>query len=90
VTRDFVTYGAAAGIAAAFRAPIGMKLNHINLYGMIINHMLLVCYSTGGVMFILEESASFWSTKLTWRTFVCSCFTLLTGIYIYIAMIDTI
>jgi chloride channel 7 len=52
--RDFVTFGAAAGIAAAFRAPIG------------------------GILFTLEEGASFWSTNTTFRAFMCALITQLT------------
>jgi chloride channel 7 len=52
--RDYVTYGAAAGVAAAFRSPIG------------------------GILFTLEEGASFWSTNTTFRSFMCAVVTQLT------------
>jgi chloride channel 7 len=52
--RDYVTYGAAAGVAAAFRAPIG------------------------GILFTLEEGASFWSNTVTFRSFMCAVVTQLT------------
>lgn len=52
--RDFVTFGAAAGVAAAFKSPIG------------------------GILFTLEEGASFWSTTTTFRAFICALITQLT------------
>eukprot|EP01062_Namystynia_karyoxenos_P034828 TRINITY_DN25497_c0_g2_i1.p1 TRINITY_DN25497_c0_g2~~TRINITY_DN25497_c0_g2_i1.p1 ORF type:complete len:948 (+),score=286.76 TRINITY_DN25497_c0_g2_i1:76-2844(+) len=46
--RDFITAGAAAGISAAFGAPIG------------------------GLLFCMEEMATYWSPSLTWNIFFTS------------------
>lgn len=60
--RDFVTYGAAAGISGAFRAPIG------------------------GILMALEEGASFWSSSVTLRAFICAVITQLTISVLFIRM----
>lgn len=63
--RDFVTIGAAAGVAAAFRAPIG------------------------GILFTLEEGASFWSNATTFRAFVCAVFCQLTVSVVFTTASET-
>ena len=52
--REIISAGAAAGLAAAFGAPIG------------------------GVIFSWEEASTFWSTKVTWRCFLCTAIAVFT------------
>jgi chloride channel 7 len=72
--RDFVTYGTAAGVAAGFRSPIGESI--VRSMRLSVDLTLSLC--VGGVLFALEEGASFWSSSLTFRTFVCALVTMLT------------
>lgn len=51
---EYTAVGTAAGVAAAFRAPIS------------------------GVLFAMEEGASFWSTELTWMCFKAACVSVIT------------
>ncbi|KAK3520755.1 hypothetical protein QTP70_032293 [Hemibagrus guttatus] len=93
--RDFVSAGAAAGVSAAFGAPVDEKEtfrydaasaagNAKSLYQCFGRFILF--FLTGGVLFSLEEGASFWNQMLTWRIFfasMISTFTLNSFLSIY-------
>jgi len=57
--RDFISSGAAAGIAAGTIVTVTIRSNCL-AFGAPI----------GGVLFALEEASSVWSRELTWRTFL--------------------
>ena len=86
--RDFVSGGAAAGVSAAFGAPVGSSnslclvrtstlVKHDKMFLLLIHEVLMTVIKTfllfqfhilkGGVLFSLEEGASFWNQFLTWR-----------------------
>lgn len=65
--RDFVSGGAAAGVAAAFGSPVGKYIIAVG-----IKIILIIYIFIGGVLFSLEEGASFWNQGLTWRIFFAS------------------
>lgn len=67
--RDFVVGGTAAGVAAAFGAPIGMIFDEILSLN---TKNLLNIPILGGVLFALEEAASFWNPNLILRTLIAS------------------
>lgn len=74
--RDFVSGGAAAGVAAAFGAPVGKsaKIFFKDWFGRNILCFVTCCFVqfSGGVLFSLEEGTSFWNQSLTWRVFLCA------------------
>ena len=61
--RDFVSCGAAAGVAGQI---ILIKFNYKNAF------LFIAAFGApiGGVLFSLEEGSSFWDQGLTWRS-VC-------------------
>lgn len=58
--------GAAAGVAAAFGAPVGKYIYFIDIFFNIFRTFSFF-FILGGVLFSLEEGASFWNQALTWR-----------------------
>lgn len=64
----FYSGGAAAGVAAAFGKEISEACNYFLIY----LFQFLLGAPIGGVLFSLEEGASFWNQSLTWRIFFAS------------------
>jgi len=74
--RDFVACGAAAGNRRVFHVtPHTHRMTH-GLFKLGVAAAFGA--PIGGVLFSLEEGASFWSTRLTWRCFFCAMTTMFT------------